>query len=39
MKMEGTITVDGKKVCEATVTCQLVNVKKAEAAADEAKAE
>ena len=39
VKMEGTVTVDGKKVCEATVTCQLVNLKKAEAEAAETKAE
>jgi 3-hydroxyacyl-[acyl-carrier-protein] dehydratase len=37
VKMEGTITVDGKKVCEATVTCQLVSLKKPELV--EAKAE
>jgi len=37
VKMEGTITVDGKKVCEATVTCQLVSLKKPEPV--EAKAE
>jgi 3-hydroxyacyl-[acyl-carrier-protein] dehydratase len=37
VKMAGKITVDGKTVCEATVTCQLVSVKKEEPA--EAKAE
>ena len=30
VKMEGTVLVDGKVVCEATVTCQLVSLKKAE---------
>jgi 3-hydroxyacyl-[acyl-carrier-protein] dehydratase len=30
-KVEGKITVDGKRVCEAIVTCQLVNLKKAAA--------
>jgi 3-hydroxyacyl-[acyl-carrier-protein] dehydratase len=25
VKMEGTVTVDGKLACEATVTCQLIN--------------
>jgi 3-hydroxyacyl-[acyl-carrier-protein] dehydratase len=40
VKMQGKITVDGKLVCEATVTCQLVDLKKAEAAAPvEAKTE
>ncbi len=40
VKMEGIITVDGKKVCEATVTCQLVDLKKAAASpAPEAAAE
>jgi 3-hydroxyacyl-[acyl-carrier-protein] dehydratase len=40
VKMEGKITVDGKLVCEATVTCRLVNLKKADVAtADEPKAE
>jgi 3-hydroxyacyl-[acyl-carrier-protein] dehydratase len=33
VKMEGKVTVDGKLVCEATVTCQLVDLKKAERAA------
>jgi hypothetical protein len=28
--MAGKITVDGKPVCEATVTCQLVSTKKDE---------
>ena len=37
VKMEGKITVDGKLVCEAAVTCQLVNLKKAEQAAAAAK--
>jgi 3-hydroxyacyl-[acyl-carrier-protein] dehydratase len=36
VKMEGTITVDGKVVCEATVTCRLVDLKKAKAAAEAA---
>jgi 3-hydroxyacyl-[acyl-carrier-protein] dehydratase len=36
VKMEGTITVDGKLACEATVTCALVNLKKAAAAAETA---
>jgi 3-hydroxyacyl-[acyl-carrier-protein] dehydratase len=36
-KVEGKITVDGKRVCEAIVTCQLVNLKKA--AAEEVAAE
>ena len=39
VKMQGKITVDGKVVCEATVTCLLVDLKKAEATAEEAKAE
>jgi 3-hydroxyacyl-[acyl-carrier-protein] dehydratase len=39
VKMEGKITVDGKVVCEATVTCRLVDLKKPEAATEEAKAE
>jgi 3-hydroxyacyl-[acyl-carrier-protein] dehydratase len=39
VKMEGKITVDGKVVCEATVTCRLVDLKKPEAAAEEAKVE
>ncbi len=30
VKMEGKITVDGVTVCEATVTCRLVNLKKVE---------
>jgi 3-hydroxyacyl-[acyl-carrier-protein] dehydratase len=30
VKMAGKITVDGKPVCEATVTCQLVSLKKNE---------
>ena len=30
VKMEGTVPVDGKVVCEATVTCQLVSLKKPE---------
>jgi 3-hydroxyacyl-[acyl-carrier-protein] dehydratase len=29
VKMAGVVTVDGKVACEATVTCQLVNLKKA----------
>jgi len=37
VKMSGKITVDGKMVCEATVTCQLVSLKKDEPV--EAKAE
>ncbi|PSH04290.1 MAG: 3-hydroxyacyl-[acyl-carrier-protein] dehydratase FabZ [Acidobacteria bacterium] len=37
VKMAGRITVDGKLACEATVTCQLVNLKKS--APEEAKAE
>jgi 3-hydroxyacyl-[acyl-carrier-protein] dehydratase len=36
VKMVGKITVDGKAVCEATVTCRLVDLKRAEAAAAEA---
>jgi 3-hydroxyacyl-[acyl-carrier-protein] dehydratase len=40
VRMAGKITVDGKPVCEATVTCRLVDVKRGEAAeAAEAKAE
>ncbi len=34
VKMEGTITVDGKVACEARVTCRLVDLKKAAAAAE-----
>ena len=34
VKMEGTVTVDGKVVCEATVTCQLVSLKKPEPGRD-----
>ena len=30
VKMAGTVLVDGKVVCEATVTCQLVSLKKPE---------
>jgi 3-hydroxyacyl-[acyl-carrier-protein] dehydratase len=30
VKMAGKITVDGAVVCEATVTCRLVDLKKAE---------
>jgi len=36
VKMEGIITVDGKVACEATVTCRLVDLKKAAAAAETA---
>jgi 3-hydroxyacyl-[acyl-carrier-protein] dehydratase len=36
VKMEGTITVDGKVACEARVTCRLVDLKKATAAAETA---
>jgi 3-hydroxyacyl-[acyl-carrier-protein] dehydratase len=39
VKMEGRVTVDGKLACEATVMCQLVDLKKAESAADEMQAE
>ena len=40
VKMEGKITVEGKLVCEATVTCRLVDLKKAAApVSDELKAE
>jgi 3-hydroxyacyl-[acyl-carrier-protein] dehydratase len=40
VKMQGKITVDGKLVCEATVTCQLVDLKKADVApTEETKAE
>ncbi len=38
VKMKGTVTVDGRVACEATVTCQLVDLKKA-AAAEETAAE
>jgi 3-hydroxyacyl-[acyl-carrier-protein] dehydratase len=34
VKMEGTVLVDGKVACEATVTCQLVSLKKPEPAAE-----
>ena len=34
VKMEGTVLVDGKVVCEATVTCQLVSLKKPEPSAE-----
>jgi hypothetical protein len=39
--MAGKITVDGKAVCEATVTCRLVDLKRAGAPPEtvEAKAE
>jgi len=40
VKMEGKITVDGKLVCEATVTCRLVDLKRADAVpVEEPKAE
>jgi 3-hydroxyacyl-[acyl-carrier-protein] dehydratase len=39
VKMEGTITVEGKVVCEAMVTCRLVDLKKAEPEPESAKAE
>lgn len=32
VKMEGTVTVDGKVACQATVTCQLVSLNKPEPA-------
>jgi 3-hydroxyacyl-[acyl-carrier-protein] dehydratase len=32
VKMEGTVTVDGKVACQATVTCQLVSLTKPEPA-------
>jgi len=34
VKMEGTVRVDGNVVCEATVTCQLVSLKKPEPSAE-----
>ncbi len=36
VKMEGIVRVDGKVACEATVTCRLVDLKKAAAAAETA---
>ena len=39
VKMEGKVRVDGNMVCEATVTCQLVDVNKARAAVETAQAE
>ena len=36
VKMRGVITVDGNAVCEATVTCRLVDMKKAQAAVETA---